>query len=371
MKHIYLDYAATTPVDKAVATACAHCHGIKFFNPASTHACGRGAAKDVEDARRKCAEAIGAVPREIIFTSGGTESVNQAMLKTELSHGKKQIIVSGLEHDSVSACAQKLAEGGYDVRYLMPNGDGMITPEALRSVITENTGLVCVMTVNNIVGTVQPVKELCEIAHNVGALFFTDAVQAVNSVDLNVQYSGVDLLAASGHKFYAPKGVGFLYVRSGIKTSPLIIGGEQEFGLRAGTVNVPDAVAMGEAVRLAVERREEYLRHVKEVSEEFLRHVRYGNVIAENAPRTGEIVSLRFDGINGGRLAVALSCDGVCCSVGSACSAGSATPPAALVNMGIEHPDCAVRFSFGRYTSKTQAVRAARILNRAAKRLSQ
>lgn len=368
--HIYLDYAATTPTDGEVLEAARPYFDSVFYNPSSTHALGLRASNAVEAARAECAAAINCKPSEIIFTSGGTEAINQVIIKLgKYKRGKYRIVVSGMEHDSVYECVEYLREIWFDVVTLEPDKNGIIEPSALAEVVNDNTALVCIMTVNNIIGTVQPIKELAEIAHSRGAIFFTDAIQAVNTQDLDVAKSGVDILAVSGHKFYAPKGSGFLYVRSGVELWPLIFGGGQERGLRSGTVNVPAVVAMGKAIKKAVAMRVEYTAHVNAVYNEFVSALECGQVIAENAPRTNDIVSIAFDGVDGGRLAVALSMAGVCCSVGSACSAGSATPPRTLVAMGFEKANNSVRFSFGRYTTLEEAKRAAETVNITVKRL--
>lgn len=257
MEEIYLDYAATTPVDEAALDAAAPYFSDVFYNPSSAHVGGQRAAKAVEEARARCAAAIGADPSEIIFTSGGTESVNLALLGIK---NLKRIVASAIEHDSVLGCTERLKDMGAEVATVIPNKDGIITPEALKTVMTEQTSLVCVMTVNNQTGAVQPVKELAKVAHDYGAMFFTDAVQAVSSVQINVKDSGVDMLAASGHKFHAPKGVGFLYVKNGVGLAPLAVGGGQERGARAGTQNVPSIVAMGKAIETAVKSRAENIK---------------------------------------------------------------------------------------------------------------
>lgn len=368
MKPIYLDYASTTPVDDTVLSFAERYFKGVFYNPASTHVAGQEASKAVENARMMCADAIGCEPNEIYFTSGGTEAINLAMKCADFGE-RRHIVVSAIEHDSVLSCAEYLAHSGYEVDHVMPTADGIITPEALERVIRPDTALVAVMTVNNIVGTIQPIRELAQVAHSVGALFFTDAVQAVNSVDISVKKTGVDMLCVSAHKFYGLKGAGFLYVRRGLKPNTLISGGDQERGVRAGTHNVPAIAGMGAAISAATERRTEYVAHVKEIRDAFVGALKCGRVIASDAPKVDDILSVAFDGINGGRLAVALSMRGVCCSVGSACSAGSATPPKTLVAMG-ESAGSSVRFSFGRQTTVECAVRAAEIINETALKLS-
>lgn len=358
-----MDYAATTPVDESVLAAALPYYTRIFYNPASTHSAGQKAAVAVETARERCAAAINARHGDIIFTSGGTEAVNAAFTSV-LSSDKKHIVVSAIEHDSVLSCAEAYEKRGYTVTKVMPSSDGIVTTKALEKALTPDTAFVCVMTVNNITGAIQPIKELCAAAHNAGALFFTDAVQAVNSTVIDVEKTGVDMLAVSAHKFYAPKGVGFLYVngKSNVILTPLIRGGEQERGMRAGTPAVPAIVAMGEAIKAAAAGVSEYNAHAKILRREFINALRFGMPVP-CGECTDDILSVVFDGVNGGRLSVALSCAGVCCSVGSACSAGSATPPPTLLAMNVKNADCAVRFSFGKSTTVNEVVAAAGIVN--------
>ncbi|MCH5154179.1 MAG: cysteine desulfurase [Clostridiales bacterium] len=360
-EQIFLDYAATTPVDEDVFEAARPYYTQVFYNPSSSHFLGQQAFAAVERARENCALAINCSPDEIYFTSGGTESINWALGGVD-----GDIAVSAIEHDAALGKAELLEKSGVSVSYIKPDSDGIITSEALNSAVTDATRLVCVMAVNNIVGSIQPIKQLAAAAHKHGALFFTDAVQAINSLDIDVKEWNVDMLALSGHKFYAPKGVGLLYVKRGVKLKPLFVGGNQEKALRAGTLNVPAIVAMGEAIKKAKALREQYVAHAKAVSTEFISNLNCGSVIGSR-DKTDDIISVVFRGkngyISGGKLATALSLSGVCCSVGSACSAGSATPPNALVAMGVEHADCSVRFSFGKNTTAEQAKRAAEIVN--------
>ena len=367
MIKIYLDHAATTPVDRDALTAAMPYFGTDFYNPSSLHAAGQKAARAVEAARLACAEAINGKPEGIHFTSGGTEAINWA-LKCAPTADRTHIVVSAIEHDAVLACADKL-RAEYDVDIAEPNADGIITPDALRAVIRDDTAIVCVMTVNNIVGTIQPIKEPTDVAHEKGALMFTDAVQAVNSCDIDVADTGVDMLCVSAHKFYGMKGAGFLYVDPRIKISPFMDGGGQERGMRSGTLNVPAIVAMAKAITAAKADRKANAEHIAQVSLEFLSALKFGAPVAMNSPKIDDIVSVVFDGVNGGRLAVALSMSGVYCSVGSACSAGSATPPATLTAMGVKNADCALRFSFGKKTTVAQAVAAAQTINVVVSRL--
>lgn len=367
---IYLDYAAATPVDGDAIIAARRYATKIFYNPSSAHFLGQKASFAVERAREQCARAIGADNSEIYFTCGGTEAINWAM-RCVLSQGTR-IAVSAIEHDAVIANAELLSSGGGFVDYIKPNVLGTVTAEALEKSIGTDTSLVCVMAVNNITGAIQPIKELCQAAHKHGALFFTDAVQAINGIKIDVKDWDVDLLAVSGHKFYAPKGVGFLYVKKGVKITPLLYGGEQEHNLRAGTIDVPSVVAMGVAIEKAQANVAKYNEYTAAVVDAFESNLAYGETV-RCEKKTADIISRVFyfpnKSIDGGRLAVALSCAGVCCSVGSACSAGSAVPPRTLTEMGVAHPECSVRFSFGKTTTVFQAERAAKIVNRTVRKL--
>ena len=365
---IYLDYAATTPVDAEVIAAALPYYGSTFYNPASSHMLGQIAASAVEFARRACERAINADRGTVTFTSSATEAINQVLKGVNIGHGK--IVISGIEHDAVKACAERLQKAGVSVDTVMPNTDGIITPEALdEKVKGGNVALVCVMTVNNIVGSIQPIKDLAAVAHRHGALFFTDAVQAVNSTNIDVKDTDVDMLCVSGHKFYSLKGCGMLYVKNGVDLAPLLDGGSQEHGNRAGTVDVPAVMAFSEALTKAQNNVDSYNAHAKAVREAFLNALEHGKPI-ETSAHTDDIVSVAFDGVDGGRLAVALSVAGVCCSVGSACSAGSATPPDTLVAMKHKFAKNSVRFSFGKPTTVEQAVAAAEIVNETVKKLT-
>lgn len=365
---IYLDYAATTPVDAEVIAAALPYYGSTFFNPSSAHTLGQVAASAVEFARRACEKAINADRGTVRFTSSATEAINQVLKGIEIPEGGK-IVISGIEHDAVKACAERLEREGKRVSIVMPDVNGMILPDALEKELKNgDAALVCVMTVNNIVGSIQPIKELAAVAHNRGALFFTDAVQAVNSTEINVKDTDVDMLCVSGHKFYSLKGCGMLYVKNGVKIKPLLDGGNQEHGNRAGTVDVPAVMAFAEALTKAQNNVDSYNAHSKKVKTAFLNELKYG-VFVKTSEQVDDIVSVAYDGVDSGRLAVALSMAGVCCSVGSACSAGSATQPHAIVNMGRKDLGQTVRFSFGKPTTVEQAVAAARIVNETVEKL--
>ena len=250
MERIYLDHAATTPLDNEIVNKMLPYLTDCFGNADSPHAHGRAAMAAVDNARDTLAALLGAKPSEVYLTSGGTESDNWALVGGAYAmkeQGRDHVIVSAIEHHAVKAAAEKLEKEGFAVSYLPVNGRGRVETNALKELISERTSIVAVMAVNNETGAVQPIEELAKIAHGAGALFFTDGVQAAPHMPLDVKKLGVDMLSISSHKFYGPKGCGALYIKSGIRVKPLIVGGEQERGLRGGTTNVAAAVGMAAA----------------------------------------------------------------------------------------------------------------------------
>ena len=259
MKRIYFDHAATTPVKKEVLEKMLPYFSEIYGNANSQHMFGRDAVKAVDEARDTVARIINAKPSEIYFTSGGTEADNWALRgAAHALRGKgKHLIISSVEHPAMIATAKQLEKDGFDVTYLEVDKDALVHPETLKKAIRDDTIFIGVMTANNEVGTIQPVKELCEIAHERKILFFTDAVQAAGVLKLDVKELGVDMMSFSGHKFYGPKGVGVLYIKGGTRVDSILTGGHQERMKRGGTTNVPGVVGLAEALRLADEKREE------------------------------------------------------------------------------------------------------------------
>ena len=257
---IYLDNNATTAIDPAVWKTMHEVATEDFGNPSSIHTMGASARRRVEDARRQVARLLGCTARRIVFTGSGSEADNLAIKGVALGRAGGHFITSNIEHDAVRATMSWLAERGYDVSVVEVDGHGIVQPDALRAAIRPDTRLVSIMMANNEIGTVQPVEELARIIHDAGALFHTDAVQAAGKLSIDVEALGVDLLAVSGHKFYGPKGVGALYVAKGVELCPLVHGGHQEGGHRAGTENVAAIVGLGVAADLAERRMAETSR---------------------------------------------------------------------------------------------------------------
>ena len=366
-KTVYFDNAATTRTDPRVTEAMLPYFGELYGNASGKYSIGFAARKAVEDARKKAAALINAEPDEIIFTSGGTESNNMVC-----GCGRwKKIITSKTEHESVLNPVKECLKKGTAVKMTAPDEKGFIRPEALfvdetvtdgtkRTGVTDNiTGsseLVSVMYVNNETGTVQDVASIAEAAHERGFLFHTDAVQAIGHEKIDVKRSGIDFLSASGHKFYGPKGIGFIYIRRGIKLSPLLLGGGQERNLRSGTENVPAIVGLGEACRIAHEEAEENGERERTIGR-YLKE-RFMNIPGALQNGTGErILNLSFEGINGQSLTIRLDIEGICVSTGSACSSGKDERSHVLTAMGLapEAADASIRLSIGKYNTMEEA----------------
>ncbi|NIP83775.1 MAG: aminotransferase class V-fold PLP-dependent enzyme [Gemmatimonadetes bacterium] len=355
---VYLDNNATTPVADAVREAMLPYLGEAHGNPSSLHAAGRDARAAVEEARRRVAALIGAKPRRIVFTGGGSEADNLALKGIALRPGtdRRHVVTSAIEHPAVLRAAEYLERVGLRVTYLDVDADGRVHPETLREAIDDDTLLVSVMMANNEVGTLQPVAELCAIAHEAGALFHTDAVQAVGKVPVDVEDLGVDLLSLSAHKIYGPKGVGALYVRKGLRLEPLVHGGRQERSLRAGTENVPAIVGLGQAAQLARRAVDDgdRITELRDRLERGIRRLVPGARL--NGPADGRLpntLNLTLPGLRGESLVLALDQHGIALSSGSACKAGSPDPTHVLLAMGRseEEAHCAVRFSLSHETA--------------------
>jgi len=361
MKQIYLDYNSTTPLDKRVLEVMMPYLTDKCGNASSVHHAGREAKTGLEGAREQVADVLGAEPSEIYFTSGGTESDNLALRGAAYYLRKKRnhIIVSSIEHHAVLMTAKALEKEGFAVEYLEVDRDGLVLPEKLREKVTDQTAIVSVMHVNNEVGSIQNISELSAIAHEKGALFHTDAVQSVGKISVNVEDLGIDLLALSGHKLCGPKGAGGLYVRSGVKITPLMQGGHHEKKRRPGTENIPAIVGLGEAIRLAEQTREPEHARLTKLSDYFIEAVqkRIPNVYL-NGPRDERrmpsTVNLSFEYIEGESIILSLDLKGVEVASGSACTSGSLDPSHVLLAMGVstELAQGSIRFSMGRFTTR-------------------
>jgi len=355
-RRVYLDNNATTAVAPEVREAILPYLDDAYGNPSSIHGTGREARTAVETARRRVGGLIGARPRRVVFTGGGSEADNLALKGIVRSGGGDHLITTAIEHPAVLSTCRFLERSGVRVTYLPVDDDGLVDPGSLADAIDDETVLVSVMTANNEVGTIEPIALLCAIAHERGVLFHTDAVQAVGKIPVDVDALGVDLLSLSGHKFHGPKGVGALYVRDGMDLEPLVHGGQQEHGLRAGTENVPAIVGIGKAAEMAgsgvgsAERE----RDLRDRLEEGVRALVPGAALNGHRDlRLPNTLNLTLPGLRGESLVVALGRHGVALSSGSACKSGNPDPTHVLLAMGRSTDDahCSVRMSLSQYTT--------------------
>ncbi|GAB6138248.1 cysteine desulfurase family protein [Halanaerobaculum tunisiense] len=354
---IYLDYNATTPIDKRVAKAMEPYIYDIYGNPSSDHELGKKAAKAVKKARSQVANLLGATSEEIIFTSGGSES-NNTVIKGVAEAYQDQgnhIITSQIEHPAIINVCKYLEKKGFEITYLPVDTYGMVDVEDVRNAITDKTILITIMHANNEVGTIQPLKEISKIAHKKGILVHTDAAQSVGKIPTKVDELGVDFLSVAGHKLYAPKGIGALYIRKGIEIEPLIHGGGQEFGKRAGTENVIFEVGLGEACDVANdELNSNKLKKLTDYFYDLLVNEFKDNIILNGHPekRLPNTLNISFKEMNG--LEVLNELDDIAVSTGSACHSGKKEPSRILKAMNIDDEIAmgAVRFSLGRYTTK-------------------
>ncbi len=340
---IYLDYAATTPVDSRVLDAMLPYFNASFGNPSSVHRYGQTAEAAVDSAREMVASVLNCRPDEIIFTSCGSEADNLALRGASLAkrneNGANWILSSHVEHHAVSKTAEQLEKYyGFQVEWLDVDSHGRVTPDAVKKAIRDKTALVSVMYANNEIGTINPIREIAEICHANGILFHTDAVQAAAYLDVNVENLGVDLLSLGGHKFYGPKGVGALYVRKGTRLVPHMTGGGQEYGLRAGTQNVPYIVGFAEALRLAKEERDQRVAHVKPLRDHImgrvLEEIPDSKLTGHPTDRLPNHASFVFKDVDGNLLLTLLDAAGFACSSGSACKTGNPEPSEVVTSLG-------------------------------------
>lgn len=359
---IYLDYCATTPVHPSVRDATLRALDADFGNPSSMHRAGKDARQLVDQARADVAEGIVCRPDEIIFTSGATESDNLTLFGTLrlFPPNKAHLITSAIEHHAVLHAAQHLEKEGYSVTYLPVDGFGLMDPEDVRQAIRPETKLISIMYVNNEVGSVQPIAEIGRIARENDICFHTDAVQAVGLFDVNVDKLNLDLLSLSAHKIYGPKGVGALYVRSGIELAPMIFGGPQERMFRAGTENVPGIVAFGAAIKLVREHRAEERARLLELRNYLVNSLQAicPEVIVNGSEEATapHIVSVSFIGADAEMMQIRLNGDGIAVSLGSACNSKSIEPSHVLTAMNLPRGqiEATLRISLGMPTTKDE-----------------
>lgn len=357
-RRIYMDNAATTATRPEVLEAMLPYFTQHYGNPSSIHAYGRDARRAIENARKQVAAALGCEPREVYFTAGGSESDNWAIRCALQNKQGKHIITSAIEHHAVLHTCEYMEKQGYEVTYLPVDEYGLVSVDDVKKAIRPDTVLITIMAANNEIGTIQPIAEIGKLAKEAGILFHTDAVQAVGAVPINVKEWNVDMLSLSGHKFHAPKGVGALYVRKGIRITNLIYGGAQERGLRAGTENLPGIVGLGKAIELAVAEIPEYTERLTKLRDKLIDGILASIPDVQlNGHRTQRLpgnvnVSIRY--VEGEALLMRLDLAGVAASSGSACTSGSLDPSHVLLAIGLPHEIAhgSLRLSLGNNTTE-------------------
>lgn len=358
-RKVYLDYSATTPTDPEVVKEMIPYFTEHFGNPSSIYSIGLEAKDAIEHAREQVANLINAEPKEVIFTSGGTESDNWALIATahKLQHKGKHLITSAIEHHAILHSCDYLAKEGFEITYVGVGSDGRVDPAEVEAAIRPDTILISIMYVNNEVGSVQPITEIGAIAKKHGILFHTDAVQALGNVPIDVKTMNIDMMSMSSHKIYGPKGIGAIYVRSGVNLPTYIHGGAQERKKRAGTENVPGMVGFGKAAELACQNFDVHVAHVSSLRDHFVERVlneipdTYYN--GSRDYRHPGNANITFEYVEGESILLYLDFTGVSCSSGSACSSRSLQPSHVLSAMGIpvELIHGSIRFTFGNPTT--------------------
>ena len=360
MKIRYFDHAATTPVKEEVLKEMLPFFTMQFGNASSIYSIGRQAKKALEQARERVAKAINAETKEIYFTACGSESDNLALKGVAYANKEKgnHIITTKIEHPAILQSCETLQRQGFDVTYLNVDEEGRISLEELEREIRDSTILISVMYANNEIGTIQPIKQIGEIAQKHNVLFHTDAVQAIGNVRIDVKENNIDLLSMSGHKFYGPKGVGALYVKSGVEFERIQDGGHQEKNKRAGTENIAGIVGIGKAIELAYQNFEEYNKKLINLREQYFseieKRIPYIKINGDRQKRLPGNANISFQFIQGEELLMNLDTAGICASIGSACSSGSTLPSHVLVAIGLnrDYAPGTLRVTFGEENTK-------------------
>ncbi len=361
-KYIYMDNAATTQMKKQVIDEMMPYFSEKYGNPSSVYSLGSQSKRAIEEARQKVANTINADKREIFFTGGGSEADNWAIKGIAYGNISKgnHIITTKIEHHAILHTCQYLEKKGFEVTYLDVDQYGLIDLEQLKNAITDKTILISVMFANNEIGTIQPIKEIGEIAKERNIYFHTDAVQAMGNIRIDVKELNIDLLSLSAHKFYGPKGIGTLYVRQGVKIDPLISGGGQERNRRAGTENVPAIVGLGKAIELAYENLEEHNNRLTSLRDSLIEKIRanipYVRLNGHPTLRLPGNVNFCFQFIEGESLLLSLDMEGIAGSSGSACTSGSLDPSHVLLAIGLPHEVAhgSLRLSLGDFNTEEE-----------------
>lgn len=373
---IYMDHAATTPMDSVVLSAMLPYFSDIFANPSSIYALAQESRKVVDDSRQKIASLLGARRSEIMFTSGGTESDNAALrgVASALQSTGKHIITSQIEHHAVLHTCYQLEQLGYEISYLPVDQNGIINPTSVVNAIREDTILVSIMMANNEIGTIQPIEQICCLVKDeakrrgTNIIFHTDAVQAAGFLDFNVKKLGVDLLSLSAHKFYGPKGVGALYIRRGTPFETQLSGGGQERGRRSGTENVAAIVGMAKALEISIENREQTNLHCIKLRDKLIKdvmsNIKEVNLNGDDTLRLPNNVNFSFSGVEGEPLLLGLDFAGICVSSGSACSSGSLEPSHVLTSLGLtdEQAQGSLRITLGRENTVEEVEKIVEVL---------
>lgn len=362
MKNIYFDNAATTKLDDEVLKEMLPYLKDNYGNPSSIYKLGREARKAIEDSREKIAKVLNCKANEIYFTAGGSESDNTAIKGIAKANKKRgnHIITSKIEHPAVLETCKQLEKEGFEITYISVDEKGIIDLEELKKSIKPTTILITIMFANNEIGTIQPIEEIGKIAKRNNIYFHTDSVQAVGSIKIDVQKLNIDSLSLSGHKFYGPKGVGALYVKTGVPFEKFISGGHQERNKRAGTENVAGIVGIGKAIELAYENLDEYNKKIKELRDYYVKQVEekipYIKINGDMEKRLPGNSNISFRFIEGEGLLLNLDLKGICASSGSACTSGSLDPSHVLLAIGLPHEIAhgSLRVSIGKYNTKEE-----------------
>lgn len=366
----YFDNSATTRIKQEVLDEMFPYLSIQYGNPSSIYSIGRNAKRAIEEARRRVASLINCRPEEIYFTSCGSESDNTALKGIAYANKGKNIITSKIEHPAILHSCQNLEKNGFDVTYLDVDKDGFINLEALKKAIRNDTILISIMFANNEIGTIEPIEQIARIAHQNNIIFHTDAVQAVGNIPIDVQKMNIDMLSLSGHKIYAPKGVGALYVKKGIEFERFLDGGHQEKNKRAGTENVSQIVALGKACQIAEKNLDKYQVKLKSLRDYFLEEIKKEipniHINGTMEKRLPGNINISFENIDSSELLFKLDSFGICASGGSACSSGNNNPSHVLTAIGLPNhlAKGAIRFTFGDFNTKDDVDYLVKILRK-------
>ena len=372
-RRVYFDNSATTMMAPEVLESMMPFLTDEYGNPSSVHYMGNAAAAALRKARKQVADSLGCLPSEITFTSGGTESDNLALIGGALAckdPSRKRIVTTAIEHEAVLEACEELKRRGFDITILGVDREGYLDPSVLDDAMGDDVCIVSVMAANNVVGTIEDISELSKVAHEHGALFHTDAVQGYTKMKIDVKRDGIDMLALSGHKIHAPKGIGALYVESNTPIVPINFGGGQERGLRSSTENVPGIVGLGTAAELAMSTMDDDIKKMTKLRDEIIDDMLKLDGAHLNGPtgkrRLCNNTHFRFDGGRGLDTVISLSKEGIAASAASACSAGSTEPSYVLTSLGLSPEQCmsALRISLSRYNTEDDVRYLAEVMRR-------